>query len=288
MRSCFYINNANYSMLYGIYVETPPTIISAKRKTNVIDIPGASQPLVRYLGGAENIQRAYEIFIDPHTSIGANGTKSEFITRFVLGNIAEMTTRADEGFIKLSDDYIKNLGNYSFYFKARYNGGAEFQNAFLRRGRGTIIFDCVPRMYIDSKTTDPEYETVLGSVGTQLVTEEMPSVSPFGMTIGRGDPLITISFSANVNYLTLTVDGYEMLINLHKHGIESERLYIDCELKNCWYETVGQKINGNADVTFNTDFKFPELTSYRPIITAKTTSGTVNEIAVRGRWYIVI
>lgn len=281
-----YINNRAATYIYGVQIETPPRIVSAVRKASVIDIPGGSQPLVRDLGGAEMIQRVYDVFIDPSRAI-LSLSGAEYQTRqFLCMLLSESVT--DAGFFKLSDSYIRDISDYNYFFKARFAGGAEFENVFSRRSRGQLIFDCVPRMYIDSKSTDPEYETVLESVGTQLVTEEMPSVSPLGMRIGRGDPLITIYFSSNVNYLTLTVDGFEMLINLHKHGDESERLYIDCELKNCWYETYGQKINGNADVTFNTDYKFPTLTSFRPIITAQTTSGTVNEIAVRGRWYVVI
>lgn len=299
MRSSIYIiteiGDISLTEDFGLYVESPPKIVSAVRKTSVLNIPGASQPLVRNLGGAENIQRVYDVFIDPESASGAwRRMNSEGVTRGMLGMLAfdvpdfqKNLYGIERGYFRLTDDYISNLDDYSFYFKARFNGGVEFENSFLRRGRGKLVFDCVPRMYIKSKPTDTEYKTELTNVGTSLERKSMAIVNPFGL-YARGDPLIRIEFQSNVNYLTLTVNGYEMLINLHKHGADAEVLVIDSELKNCWYETNEQKINGNADVTFNTDFKFPELISLPAVITAKTTSGIVDKITVIGRWYIVV
>ena len=283
-----FINGTYSSKLFGVRIETPPRIVSAVRKASVLDIPGSSQPLVRDLGGAEMIQRVYDVFIDPSRAILNSLSSAEYQTRQFLGLLSSYGVTGT-GFFKLSDSYIRDLGGENYYFKARLAGGEEFENVFARRGRGQLVFDCVPRMYLDAASGSDEEKTVLENVGTTLVTKRMPYVDPIGISPASGDPRIEITFSASVNYLNLTVDGIEMRINLTKHGAGEEKLIIDSELKNCWYESAGGSLyKGNGDVTLNTDYKFPTITTYGPTITAQTTSGTVDEIAVYGRWYRII
>ena len=283
------------SYVYGIYIESPPTVNSAARNVEKINIPGAMRPLLYDRGGYENVTRTYNVFFAPdktYPMFMTNGMSVDGGLKYILARLQETATGVlgftKTGYMQLTDTYTQDVNGYSMQYLARYMGGSEYENSLLLHGRGQIRFDCLPQIYI-TKTNDTT--NINGIELTNISTTEKSGTikrpQNSELYARNAFPQITVEFE-NECTLQLTVNSYPMSITLHKHDTGTEKLIIDSEMQNAWYENTGVAYPANSDITFQNDGMYPTLDGIlSQTVKAKTTSGTVAKITVESRWFII-
>lgn len=285
MRSSF--SYAGYSSYYfGIFIERPPSIESAVRDVQKIEIPGSNTPFLKDNGTYGLINRSYDIALSPKfASILAPGGNS---VEANVRNFLSFLQKLSNTYSSLSDSYLSSASDqYALSFMARYAGGADVSNELLKFGRATINFECLPKTFVKKKgyDNDENYVTI-SDITTTEKTARIYRPNPFILTPSESYPLIRVTFESNA-LLTLDVGGVPIVCELKRHDEEyQEYLHIDCETKNAWYETANGMINANEDITVGEFPYFYDQDSYL-IRASKGASGVVGSVYVEGRWFFV-
>ena len=159
---------------FGLTVEAIPNFLSARRKTEVFQIPGKSGDFIYQNGRYENLTQEYDVFLSPGEESYISAAKK--IANW-LGNVT--------GYARLEDDYDPDS-----FRMAYFAGPLDMTNWFRRKGRATLEFICRPQRY--RKTGEAELSV---SFGTPIINTGMPA-----------EPYVSITYpdiTANENTKTV-------------------------------------------------------------------------------------
>ena len=207
---------------FGLTVESIPNFLSARRKTEVFQIPGKSGDFIHQNGRYENLTQEYDVFLDP----GAESyiTAAKKISNW-LGNV--------DGYARLEDDYDPDS-----FRMAYFAGPLDMTNWFRRKGRATLEFICRPQRY---RKAGEEELTV--SFGTPIVNTGMPSEPYVSITypditrnentktiiLLNGKPWFTAEYMSYGG--TVTVDTYTGKIHSTAYSAYPIDFQADMDLK---------------------------------------------------------
>lgn len=285
MRSFFAYGELS-SRPFGVFIERPPSIESAVRDVQKIEIPGSNTPFLKNNGTYGMINRSYDIALSPKFAyfVAPGGNSVEANVRAFLSALQIYSAT----YKSLTDSYLSAASDtYILSFMARYAGGADVSNELLKFGRATINFECLPKTFVEKKGYDNDENSVtINDIRTTERTARIYRPNPFIMTPCVSYPLIKVTFESNA-LLTLDIGGVPIVCELKRHDeAYQEYLCIDCETKNAWYETATGIINANEDITVGEFPYFADQDSYL-IRASKGASGVVTSVYIEGRWFFV-
>ena len=207
---------------FGLTVEAIPNFLSARRETEVFQIPGKSGDFIHQNGRYENLTQAYDVFLNPGDESYIASAKK--IANW-LGNV--------NGYARLEDDYDPDS-----FRMAYFAGPLDMTNWFRRKGRATLEFICRPQRY--RKTGEAELDVIFGApiVNTGMPTEPYvtityPEISTNEQTktviLLNGKPWFTaeyMTYGGNV-----TVDTYTGKIHSTAYSAYPIDFQADMDLK---------------------------------------------------------
>lgn len=240
--------NGTNSLNMGIKVERFPTIIHARRKYERISVPGRNGDLLFPEEAFENYTQPYEVYAgDPDEWIDIVSWLMPYKSSVTVDDYINLTVN---GYYQLTDTYEPDVIRLANYMEE-----SDIANAWNKKGRTTLYFDCRPERF----TSDAFTVVTKTSSGGYLTNNTQQNAKPFLKVYGSGAG-------------ALVVNGY--VINISDMA---DYLNIDCESQNC-FRLLAE--NRNSLITLTNGF--PVLSSGRNYI---TWSGGVTSVDIYPRWW---
>lgn len=192
----------------NIVVQKYPERTIAKRKYDVVSIPGRNGDLYFSQDAFENVVQEYDVYIS------AEREKLPAMAR----KAAEWL-QAEPGYHELWDSYEPEIFRLAYY-----SGNQNIENIFQRFGRMTISFSCKPQRFLNS--------------GKEAKSFAAPD-KLHNPTAYRSKPEITVYGSGSG---TLQINGAEIsLANL------SEYIVLDSDLQDAYKGTLNENAKMTGD-----------------------------------------
>lgn len=174
----------------NIVVQRYPERTIAKRKYDVVSIPGRSGDLYFSQDAFENVVQEYEVYIS------AEREKLPAMAR----KAAEWL-QAEPGYHELWDSYEPEIFRLAYY-----SGSENIENIFQRFGRMTLSFSCKPQRFLNSGKDAVSFSAP-GVLHNPTAFSAKPAVTAFGtgsgtLTIGS----TTISLEDISDYIVIDSD----------------------------------------------------------------------------------
>ena len=185
----------------NIVVEKYPERTIAKRKYDVVSVPGRSGDLYFSQDAFENVVQEYDVYIS------AEREKLPAMAR----KAAEWL-QADPGYHELWDSYEPEI-----YRMAYYCGSQNIENIFQRFGRMQLSFSCKPQRFLTSGKEEKAF-TAAGVLHNPTAYNAKPEIIVYG----------TGSGTLTINTTTVTLAGI------------SEYIVLDSELQDAYKGTLNE------------------------------------------------
>ena len=207
---------------FGLTVEAIPNFLSARRETEVFQIPGKSGDFIHQNGRYKNLTQEYDVFLNPGDESYIASAKK--IANW-LGNV--------NGYARLEDDYDPDS-----FRMAYFAGPLDMTNWFRRKGRATLEFICRPQRY--RKAGEEELAVSFGTpiINTGMPAEPYVSITYPDITTNENTKTIILLngktwFTAEYMTFggTVTVDTYTGKINSSASSIYPIHFNADMDLK---------------------------------------------------------
>lgn len=181
--------NGKNSYDCNIVVQRYPERTIAKRKYEVVSIPGRSGDLYFSQEAYENVTQEYEVYIS------AEKPKLPVMAR----KAAEWLSTP--GYHELWDDYDPDVFRLAYY-----SGAVNIENIFNQFGRMTLSFSCKPQRFLTSGKEVREFQSP-GKLYNPTGFNAKPEITVFGS--GSGTVTIggtTVSLSGLSEYVVIDSD----------------------------------------------------------------------------------
>lgn len=183
----------------NIVVQKYPERTIAKRKYDVVSVPGRNGDLYFSQDAFENVVQEYDVYIS------AEREKLPPMAR----KAAEWL-QAEPGYHELWDSYEPEIFRLAYY-----SGSENIENIFQRFGRMTLAFSCKPQRFLNSGK-----EAISFSAPEQLYNPTRYNARPAVTVFGTGSGTVTIGET------TITLSGI------------SEYIVIDSDLQDAYKGTL--------------------------------------------------
>lgn len=241
MSDSFTFNGVNSATWLARVFPTDSMLKAPAHNYSKVVVPGRSGALLIDIGSFDNVMREYDVQITGDTDLASFAALRAYLASSV-------------GYLRLTDTFEPD-----YYFMAAYTEPFDMTADFasLKRGRGTISFDCKPQRWLISGET----ETVFTANGT--ITNPTRFASK---------PLLRVTTTRS----TASVVGIgECSITIKRQGV----IYIDCETGRAY--TSGTPLDSYISLS-TTDF--PTL----PAGDTGISLGTgISRVAINPRWFTV-
>ena len=177
MSDYFIYNGVNSSTFLARVFPTDSMLKSTPRNYVSVSVPGRSGTLLLDQGSYENIMREYDVQIAGDTDLAAFKALRAYLASCV-------------GYLRLTDSFEP-----THFFMAAYTEGFDLtaDYASMKRGRGTITFECKPQRFLISGETTQTF-TGSGSITNPTRFPSKPLLRVYGQgTLGIGSTNITIA-----------------------------------------------------------------------------------------------
>ena len=183
----------------NIVVQKYPERTIAKRKYDIVSVPGRNGDLYFSQDAFENVVQEYEVYIS------AEREKLPAMARKAADWL-----QAEPGYHELWDSYEPEIFRLAYY-----SGSENIENIFQRFGRMTLAFSCKPQRFLNSGK-----EAVSFSVPGQLYNPTMYNSKPVVTVFGTGSGTVTIGGT------TFTLAGI------------TDYIVIDSDIQDAYKETL--------------------------------------------------
>lgn len=228
---------------FGLYVSGYGTFNSPERDVTKVEVPGKSGDLIFDNGRFKNVIVNYKdsFILDENLDEFSFAKKMRELASFIKSN---------PGYHRLEDTYHPDE-----YRMATCITNIDPEVFSLVAGVFDLEFDCKPQRYLKSGET-PLTFTSNGSILNPTSLDSKPLIRVYGYgTLGVGEETLTIA-SHSQSYID-----------------------IDCEMMNCYCETV----NCNNYVSLSSD-EFPVL---KPGPNGISFSGNISRVEITPRWWFI-
>lgn len=238
--SDYFVFGGVSSLTYSARVFPTDSMLKAPaRNYNIVSVPGRSGALLMDLGNYDNVVREYDLQI-----VGDSDLASFNALRAYLASCV--------GYLRLTDSF-----DTTHYFMASYTEPFDMtaDMASLKRGRGTITFNCKPQRFL----TSGETEVTKTSTGTITNPTRFPSKPLLVVTTTRATASVLGVGSTNI---TLTRQGVT---------------YIDCE--------TGRAYNGATSYDSKIALSTIDFPTLAPGSNGITLGTGISKVVITPRWW---
>ena len=239
MSDYFIYGGVNSSTWFARVFPTDSMLKAPAHNYNTVTVPGRSGKLLMDLGCYDNITREYDIQIIGDTDLGKfNALRNYLASR--------------TGYLRLTDSF-----DAAHYYMAAYteafNLTADF--ASMKRGRGTIAFDCKPQRFLLTGET----AVTFNATGTITNPTRFPSKPLLVVTTTRATASVLGIGSTNI---TLTRSG---------------TTYIDCE--------TGRAYNGATSYDNKIALSTIDFPTLAPGSNGVSLGTGISSVVITPRWW---
>lgn len=228
----------------GLVVERHPVQHAPRKRIASISIPGRSGDLHQWDGAFDNFTQSYICWFK-NSPVALQAHK---IKEWLLSAPASA---------RLEDTYDATV-----FHLATYAGPMDIENVLNRFGRCTVTFDCAAPAYLKLG------ENAMGIIGSGNLYNPTPWPSK---------PLIVVKCTDKLGGVIHIGDR---AVNVLFKNMQTDRLYIDCDIQEAW------EIVDGAEVPTNAVIGSAEYPVIEPGQNAVTLSGVgISEVTIYPRWY---
>ena len=181
MSDSFTYNGVSSATFLARVFPTDSMLKAPAHNYNKVTVPGRSGALLIDLSSYDNVTREYDVQIAGDTDLASFAALRAYLA-------------SSSGYLRLTDTFEPD-----YYFMAAYTEdfGMTADFASLKRGRGTISFDCKPQRWLISGETATVF-TASGTITNPTRFQSQPllrvtSTRSAASVLGVGDTNITIT-----------------------------------------------------------------------------------------------
>ena len=187
---------------FGMVVSKAPAFDKPTRKQTIYNVPGRNGSIIFQQDAFEDVERAYDVWIDENTEYDSGGTPvSGTLPERIHAFTAWLNSKT--GWQELEDSFETD------YFRlAYYSGGNDFSNEMMAYGRSKLTFTCRPERFLKSAktavtvTSGQTLTNPTKFTSKPLIHIEVSSPRTIGITLGG----MTIS-AAVTDYINIDCDS---------------------------------------------------------------------------------